>query len=89
MLGFFSEIGFLFPPFPYVVHSRGWAAEDMEQNIAYVAKSKELRDGAKALVKRSVEMAETLLGRRIPRERVARGGRKAHRLQLEEASHLE
>lgn len=87
MLGFFAEIGFLFPPFPYIAHSRGWAAEDMERNIAYVAKSQELRDGAKALVKRSVEMSETLLGRRILREHVARGGRKAHSLKLEEASH--
>lgn len=87
MLGFFSEIGFLFPPFPYIAHSRGWAAEDMEQNIAYVAKSTELREGAKALVKRSVEMARTLLSLKSLTEKIARGGRKAHRLQLEEAPH--
>ncbi|HLQ37267.1 MAG TPA: Rieske 2Fe-2S domain-containing protein, partial [Planctomycetota bacterium] len=26
MLGFFAELGFVFPPFPYVAHSRGWDA---------------------------------------------------------------
>ena len=31
MLGFFAELGFLFPQFPYVAHSRGWTAEDMEK----------------------------------------------------------
>jgi hypothetical protein len=36
MLGFFAELGFQFPPFPYVAHSRGWSAEDMERNVAAV-----------------------------------------------------
>ncbi|MGH9878081.1 MAG: Rieske 2Fe-2S domain-containing protein, partial [Nitrososphaerales archaeon] len=39
MLGFFAELGFLFPPFPYIAHSRGWSAEDMEDNIAFVEMS--------------------------------------------------
>ena len=33
MLGFFAELGFLFPQFPYIAHSRGWSAEDMEKNV--------------------------------------------------------
>ena len=41
-LGFFAELGFVFPPFPYIAHSRGWSAEDMENNIEYVKRSKEL-----------------------------------------------
>ena len=36
MLGFFAELGCHFPPFPYVAHSRGWSAEDMENNVHYV-----------------------------------------------------
>jgi hypothetical protein len=32
MLGFFAELGFHFPQFPFVAHSRGWCAEDMENN---------------------------------------------------------
>ncbi len=36
LLGFFSELGFMFPPFPYIAHSRGWSAEDMERNVQHV-----------------------------------------------------
>jgi multimeric flavodoxin WrbA/nitrite reductase/ring-hydroxylating ferredoxin subunit len=31
MLGFFGELGCQFPQFPYIAHSRGWSAEDMER----------------------------------------------------------
>ena len=78
MLGFFAEIGCLFPPFPYVAHSRGWSAEDMENNVRYVKGSEELREGTGELVERAVE-----LSRRLVKEGVKslskRGGRKAHR----------
>ena len=33
MLGFFAELGFIFPQFPYIAHSRGWSHEDMESNV--------------------------------------------------------
>lgn len=79
-LGFFAELGFTFPPFPYIAHSRGWTAEDMENNIEYVAHSEDLRTAARELVDRSVELSRTLLGNVTARCRVARGGRKAHRL---------
>lgn len=82
MFAFFSELGFVFPPFPFIAHSRGWTAEDMENNIKYVANSKELQDGAKQLALRAVEMAETLLVRHMSKERIERGGRKAHPLHL-------
>jgi multimeric flavodoxin WrbA/nitrite reductase/ring-hydroxylating ferredoxin subunit len=82
MFAFFSELGFVFPPFPFIAHSRGWAAEDMENNIKYVANSKDLQDGAKELARRAVEMAETLLVRHQSKERIERGGRKAHPLHL-------
>jgi multimeric flavodoxin WrbA/nitrite reductase/ring-hydroxylating ferredoxin subunit len=32
-LAFFAELGFVFPPFPFVAHSLGWTAENMERNI--------------------------------------------------------
>src|SRR6185503_5083809 len=50
LLSFFSELGFYLPQFPFVAHSRGWTAEDMEQNIAEVQHSEELREGARALL---------------------------------------
>jgi nitrite reductase/ring-hydroxylating ferredoxin subunit/multimeric flavodoxin WrbA len=77
MLGFFAELGFQFPPFPYVAHSRGWSAEDMERNVATVRDTKELHDGAADLARRAIELSRRLL-RTEPADSVARGGRKAH-----------
>lgn len=82
LLSFFSELGFSFPPFPFIAHSRGWSAEDMENNVEHVMKSEELRKGARDLARRSVEMAKTLLKDWAPEEKIERGGRKAHRLSL-------
>lgn len=79
MLGFFAELGFHFPQFPYVAHSRGWTAEDMENNMASVRDSKELHAGAGQLALRAVELARRLLAT-DPATTVERGGRKAHRL---------
>jgi nitrite reductase/ring-hydroxylating ferredoxin subunit/multimeric flavodoxin WrbA len=82
-LGFFAELGFHMPQFPYIAHSRGWTAEDMERNVEVVKHSKELRDGAKALVTRAVDHARLLLDHEAAPHTMERGGRKAHRLVLE------
>jgi nitrite reductase/ring-hydroxylating ferredoxin subunit/multimeric flavodoxin WrbA len=80
MLTFFAELGCVFPQFPFIGHSRGWSAEDMEHNIEYVTKSKDLRDGAEALVDRAITMAKALLHHALEGAKVPRGGRKAHQL---------
>jgi nitrite reductase/ring-hydroxylating ferredoxin subunit/multimeric flavodoxin WrbA len=79
LLGFFAELGFVFPPFPYIAHSRGWSAEDMENNVEFVRGSKELREASEALSDRAVELSQILLAHVQARERIERGGRKAHR----------
>jgi multimeric flavodoxin WrbA len=84
MLGFFAEIGFLFPQFPYVAHSRGWTAEDMEKNVEVLRTSRDLRDGVAALVERCATLAGRLIASEPTPERVARGGRKAHSLAARE-----
>jgi hypothetical protein len=84
LLGFFAEIGCQFPQFPYIAHSRGWTAEDMEQNVEVVKHSEELREGARALVTRAVDTAHLLLDHEGAPHTTARGGRKAHRLALDE-----
>jgi len=77
MLGFFAELGFVFPPFPFVAHSLGWTAENMERNVAVVQASEELRAGTRSLVDRALATArEQLAG--APAPRIERGGRKAH-----------
>jgi len=79
MLGFFGEIGCVFPQFPYVAHSRGWSHEDMENNVLEVQQSEDLRVGTRELVRRAIDMAETLLAGELTDAKVARGGRKAQR----------
>ncbi len=76
MMTFFGELGFTFPQFPFVAHSRGWHAEDMENNVSYVQKSEQLREGAHALIDRSVALAADLIENE-PLCKVAKGGRKA------------
>jgi multimeric flavodoxin WrbA/nitrite reductase/ring-hydroxylating ferredoxin subunit len=80
LLMFFGELGFLFPQFPFIAHSRGWSAEDMENNLPQVRNSSELREGAEALADRAIAMAADLLKMPVTHEHVARGGRKAHHL---------
>jgi nitrite reductase/ring-hydroxylating ferredoxin subunit/multimeric flavodoxin WrbA len=75
MLTFFGEIGFHFPQFPFIAHSRGWAAEDMEKNIDYVRESDDLKAGAKDLAERCVDFAKRLID--TPQKPVCKSGRKA------------
>ncbi len=84
ILGFFSELGFSMPQFPYIAHSRGWTAEDMERNVEVVKHSDELRVGARSLVARAIDHAQLLLDHQDASLSTERGGRKAHRLVLEE-----
>lgn len=84
LLAFFGELGFLFPQFPFVAHSRGWSAEDMEQNVAVLKASRELREGAERLVGRALAMARHLVDEQWTPQRIERGGRKAHRMTAAE-----
>jgi multimeric flavodoxin WrbA len=77
MLGFFAELGFHFPQFPYIAHTRGWSAEDMPNHIASVRDSRELHEGAAELAARSVDLARRLITTAEP-PTPSRGGRKAH-----------
>ena len=63
MLGFFAELGFIFPQFPYIAHSRGWSHEDMERNVEIVRESKDLAEGAAMLTKRCLDLARHLIER--------------------------
>jgi nitrite reductase/ring-hydroxylating ferredoxin subunit/multimeric flavodoxin WrbA len=82
LLTFFSEVGFHFPQFPFIAHSRGWDAEDMERNMDVVEHSEDLREGARQLVTRGFEMARLLLGQGTGVESTPRGGRKASPLRM-------
>lgn len=62
MLNFFGELGFVAPAFPYVGHSLGWSAEEMERNMDYVKNSESLHTHTFELIERSVELVKKLLG---------------------------
>jgi nitrite reductase/ring-hydroxylating ferredoxin subunit/multimeric flavodoxin WrbA len=81
MLVFFTELGFDVPQFPFIAHSRGWSAEDMERNIAFVRRSTALREGARALAERTVAKARDLIGH-DPVVKTERAGRKAHKMEI-------
>lgn len=81
MLTFFGELGFRFPQFPFIGHSRGWSAEDMENNVREVQESAELRAGAAALADRCFDMAAALLAAGAAPTQIEGGGRKANRLE--------
>jgi hypothetical protein len=83
VLTFFAELGCQFPQFPFVAHTRGWSAEDMENNEQYVRDSKFLHDGAVALVRRSADMARVMIGSALGDGALVRGGRKGHHLDTQ------
>jgi len=78
MMMFFGELGFSFPQFPFIAHSRGWSAEDMENNMTHVKSDQDLRNGAKALTDRCLKMAAGLVASGECTAAIERGGRKAH-----------
>ena len=83
MLTFWSELGFMFPQFPFIAHSRGWDAEDMENNVRKVRASVGLRSAARDLVERAlltwqmIDEHKTHLER--PMERTGRKAQPLHR----------
>lgn len=79
MLGFFAELGCHFPPFPYIAHTRGWSAEDMENNVATVRDSAELTQATHDLMQRALELSQRLLATAEP-PLVSRAGRKGNPL---------
>ena len=83
LMTFFAEVGCQFPQFPFIAHSRGWSAEDMERNVHEVRNSQELREGAQALVTRAADMAQLMVAGHILDHPLAPGGRKAHQLDSE------
>ena len=78
LLTFWAELGFVFPPFPFIAHSRGWDAEDMENNVRDVKTSDALREGSRELLDRALDFWTILDHHRAePGRPMERAGRKA------------
>jgi nitrite reductase/ring-hydroxylating ferredoxin subunit/multimeric flavodoxin WrbA len=81
LMTFWSELGFVFPPFPFIAHSRGWDAEDMENNVRQVRASDALREASRELVQRAVDFWSIIDRHRDVLEKpMERAGRKANPL---------
>jgi multimeric flavodoxin WrbA len=78
LLTFWAELGFVFPPFPFIAHSRGWDAEDMEQNVRQVQTSDALRTASRELLDRAFDFWKIVDHHRTEMDRpMERAGRKA------------
>ncbi|MGB8248026.1 MAG: NAD(P)H-dependent oxidoreductase, partial [Chlorobium sp.] len=53
---FFSDLGFVFPPFNYLGWSRGWIAEDMQHNVSRFMKSRYVKRSVRELVTNAVQL---------------------------------
>jgi nitrite reductase/ring-hydroxylating ferredoxin subunit/multimeric flavodoxin WrbA len=81
MLTFWAELGFVFPAFPFIAHSRGWNAEDMQNNVRQVRDSAPLRAAAAELADRALVTWRVLDHHRAEMELpMDRAGRKANPL---------
>jgi multimeric flavodoxin WrbA len=85
MFTFWSELGFMFPPFPFIAHSRGWDAEDMENNVRQVKMSDALAEASRELAQRAVDFWKILDEHRSEMDRpMERAGRKANTIPMPE-----
>lgn len=85
MMTFWSELGYVFPPFPFIAHSRGWDAEDMRNNVRQVKASETLRGASHELADRALDFWTVLDHHRRELDKpMERAGRKANRLEVPE-----
>jgi len=81
MLTFWAELGFVFPPFPFIAHSRGWDAEDMQNNVRQVKMSDTLKEAAFELLDRAVDFWTIIDRHKAEMDKpMERAGRKANTL---------
>src|SRR5207244_10783329 len=81
MFPVWAVLGFVVPPFPFIAHSRGWDAEDMQNNVRQVRTSDTLKEAAYELLDRAVDFW-TIIDRHKAEmdKRMERAGRKASTL---------
>ncbi len=81
MFTFWSELGFVFPPFPFIAHSRGWDAEDMQNNVRQVKMSDTLREASYELLDRALDFWTIIDRHKAEMDKpMERAGRKANSL---------
>jgi hypothetical protein len=81
MFTFWAELGFVFPQFPFIAHSRGWDAEDMQNNVRQVKMSDTLKEAACELLDRALDFWTIMDRHKADLDKpMGRAGRKANAL---------
>ena len=81
MFTFWAELGFVFPPFPFIAHSRGWDAEDMQNNVRQVRTSDTLKEASNELLDRALDFWSIIDRHKAEMDKpMERAGRKANTL---------
>lgn len=62
LMVFFTELGFSLPPFAFVGWSRGWTAEDMEENVKLFTRSRYIKRSVADLIDNDVKLLHQLKG---------------------------
>ena len=55
LMCFFTDLGFVFPPFSFLGWSRGWTAEDMDKNVMLFKKSEYINRASSEVIDNCVE----------------------------------
>jgi nitrite reductase/ring-hydroxylating ferredoxin subunit/multimeric flavodoxin WrbA len=63
LMWFFTDLGFVFPPFSFVGWSRGWTAEDMDKNVMQFKKSDYIKRSTEELVDNCIETLSQIKNR--------------------------
>ena len=86
MLGFFAELGFIFPQFPYVAHSRGWSQRGHGAQRRDRARIRRSWPRARRCWPNDASISpQDLIAQDQAPKSIERGGRKAHPLEMERA----
>jgi multimeric flavodoxin WrbA len=74
LLAFWSQLGFIFGKFPFVGWSKGWYAEDTENNLHDMKSSRQMKKDISNMIRGAVELSK-LVSQSKYDERVLRIGR--------------
>jgi hypothetical protein len=71
---FWSELGFVFGKFPFIGWSRGWYAEDTENNLNTMKDNQQMHQDTKRTVKGALEMSRLVKENRYDERVLGKSG---------------
>lgn len=74
LMMFWSELGFVFGKFPFIGWSRGWYAEDTENNLNTMKDNQQMHQDTKRTVKGALEMSRLVKENRYDERVLGKSG---------------